>query len=359
VQLLTQELSRSGLRVRVAALYRGSGAPLAAAYGPVWQVLVDEPELTWSGYLTAFLRLVRLIRQRRPDAVIGMMPAANIITAVAARLFQIRNRIATHHQMVRTEHIVLRLADRVFGTIGLFSHVVAVSTSIGKALERYPKGYTRRLSVIPNAIEEIAPTASSENTRVRWGIDANAVVFTAIGRLSAEKNLLNTIAAVGRVPGSRLVLVGAGPLEDELVNYLSEHGLSHRVLLTGHLDHQSAIDILFASDVFLQLSFSEGRSVALLEALCAEKPIIASNIPSQAEVLALASGQSAGILCDPSNVDAIADAIRMVSDRPDLRRFLSERAASLKRKIDPIEMGRSYAALLSADRVATARTVAK
>jgi glycosyltransferase involved in cell wall biosynthesis len=106
--------------------------------------------------------------------------------------------------------------------------------------------------------------------------------------------------------------------------------------------------------VFLQLSFSEGRSVALLEALCAERPIVASDIASQAEVLSLASGQSAGILCDPSDVDAMANAIRMVSDRPDLRRFLSERAASLKPKIDPQEMGRGYAALLSPNRVATA-----
>jgi len=132
--------------------------------------------------------------------------------------------------------------------------------------------------------------------------------LTAIGRLSAEKNLLNTIAAVGRVAGCRLVLVGTGPLKDELVNYIAENGLSDRVLLTGHLDHQSAVDVLFASDVFLQLSFSEGRSVALLEALCAERPIVASDIPSQAEVLALASGQSAGILCDPSDVDAMANA---------------------------------------------------
>src|SRR5258707_1161770 len=83
VQLLAQELGRSGLRVRVAALYRGAGAPPATAYGPAWQVLVDEPELTWSGYLTAFLRLARLIRHCPPHAVIGMVPAGNNTTALA------------------------------------------------------------------------------------------------------------------------------------------------------------------------------------------------------------------------------------------------------------------------------------
>jgi glycosyltransferase involved in cell wall biosynthesis len=226
LELLTHELGRNGLRVRVAALYRGSAAsPPAGVHGAEWQVLVDLPELTWSEYLTAFVRLVQLMRQCRPAAVMGMMPAANIIAALAGRWLQIPNRTASHHQMVRTEHIALRIADRLFGTMGVFSHVVAVSTSIGDALALYPKAYRRRLSVIPNAIEAIAPTASRENTRIRWGIDPDAVILTAIGRLSVEKNLLNTIAAVARVPGCRLVLVGAGPMKDELVSYIAENGL--------------------------------------------------------------------------------------------------------------------------------------
>jgi glycosyltransferase involved in cell wall biosynthesis len=122
--------------------------------------------------------------------------------------------------------------------------------------------------------------------------------------------------------------------------------LQRRIILVGQIDHQAALDVLFASDLFVQLSFFEGRSIALLEALAARKAILASDIASQREAMIMDDGRLAGIVVDPADEDAIAAAVATITQDEGLRRELAARAGALAAGLDPAQMGRDYVALL-------------
>ena len=202
------------------------------------------------------------------------------------------------------------------------------------------------MHVIPNAIKPIFPHADKLAVRKSLGIAPDAILLAAIGRLSAEKNLLRTLAGTARVPNVNIVLVGDGPQRSEIESYVASLGLNQRIVLVGHVDHQSAIDILFAADVFVQLSHFEGRSIALLEALFAKKPILASDIEAQREVLTMDDGTLAGIVANPMDESAIAAAISTIASSERLRLELGAKAGTLAARLDLGRMGQEYVALL-------------
>jgi glycosyltransferase involved in cell wall biosynthesis len=341
LSFVNQELGKS-LELNIASLYRGSDA---SNLDFPCRVLVDREEIGFFGYLEAVIKLAKLIVVTRPAVVLTFMPAANVLGATLSFLSGTPRRISTHHQPGWTQAKLLKHVDLLLGAIGGYSHVLAVSQSIGASFERYPRSYRGRIVVIPTAVKPIAATSSREEVRRRWEIGPNETLAVAIGRFSPEKNLLNTLAAVARTPQVRFVLVGDGPLRAELEQFVRANRLGAQVIFAGHQPRQHAIDMLFAADIFIQLSHFEGRSLALLEALCAEKAIIASDIPAQREALTGKGGEAAGLLCDPNDVDAIASALRSTVSDESLRRELAGRAARIKAELDPGTMMRAYLAL--------------
>jgi glycosyltransferase involved in cell wall biosynthesis len=341
--LIANELRALGLRVEIVALYRGAkGDP----HGLDCEILVDRERLGVGGYIQAFMKLAKRMRSAPPAAVLSFMPLANVFGAISAALAGVRCRVASHHQTRTAQHVLVRVFDWIFGSFGIYRHTVAVSESVRASFSKYPRAYVDRVRVIPNAIRPISPCADRLSVRSSLGVASNAVLFSVIGRLAVQKNVLTTIAAVARVPEVCVVLVGDGPQRSDIESYIAAAGLERRVILVGQLDHQAAVDILFASDVFVQLSLFEGRSIALLEALCARKAILASNVAAQKEVITMSDGRLAGLIVDPKDEDTIAAAMSVLAKDEALRRELAARAGALAAELDPVQMGRDYVALL-------------
>jgi glycosyltransferase involved in cell wall biosynthesis len=342
---IARELKALGLQIGVVALYRGR-THCADLRGLDCDILVDRDQLSMAGYAQAFVRLNRRIKAMRPGAILCFMPAANVMGGISAALAGVRRRVASHHQTRTAQHRILRAIDRVLGSIGIYSQVITVSESVRASFSRYSPAYLNRVRVIPNAIRPIVPHVDKLTVRKSLGIAADAMLLAAIGRLSPEKNLLRTLVGMSRVQNAHLVLVGDGPQRSEIESYIASAGLERRVLLAGQVDRQAAVDILFASDVFIQLSLFEGRSIALLEALSASKPILASDIEAQREVLTMEDGTFAGMLVDPTDQDAIANAILTIANSEGLRLELGTKAGALAARLDPFRMAQDYVALL-------------
>ena len=344
LELLAHELQLRGFEIRLVAIYRGSGV---SSKPEGYDVLVDDVRLSAAGYAKAAARLIRMIRSSPPDIVLSFLPAANIIAGVASRICGVPRRIASHHSPGWVQHSLLRTMDRALGSLGFFSDIVCVSRSVEASFASYPRQYLRRISVIANGIRPVAPKLARARVRQHYGLPQDAVVFTMIGRLSEEKNVLNAVRAAARTPGAYLALAGDGPLREAVQECIRESGASERIVLVGSLDHQNAIDLLAASDVFVQISFYEGRSLAMLEAIAIGRPVIASDIPAQREALTLSNGNLAGLVCDPADIDSISAAMgRLVSDAP-LRQQLSASVSLLKDGLDLGRMGDAYASLLT------------
>lgn len=118
-------------------------------------------------------------------------------------------------------------------------------------------------------------------------------LFVTIGRFSPEKNhelLLNAFAQVLQVhPQTRLIILGDGPLRQQLEAQVNHLNIGHAVFLPGI--RPNPFPLLARSDCFVLPSKHEGQPMVLLEAMALDKPIIATNIPGVSELLAPGYGR--------------------------------------------------------------------
>lgn len=164
----------------------------------------------------------------------------------------------------------------------------------GPAVERelIAAGYPReRIHYISNGVNVSRPRDSAGRAAARAALAevhpalaapdaAPIVVYT--GRLNPVKGLDDLVAAwpdvLSRHPAARLWLVGEGPERDRLIRLSKDLGLSGHVVLPGPFDDVD--DFLQAADIFVLPSREEGMSMALLEAMAAGLPVVASAIPA-------------------------------------------------------------------------------
>jgi glycosyltransferase involved in cell wall biosynthesis len=290
-----------------------------------------------------FLRMVgallRALRRARPDAVVSFTHYANVIVQPAARALGVPVRVASQRNPASSLPRAARRLDRLLGRGGWYSANVAVSEDTRASFRRYPEAYRRRMEVIYNGVAP--PTAigsprgksrdevraeAREAARARLGLPRDVQLLTAVGRLALQKNHALLFHALVPLKGAHLALAGAGELEQELRALARELAVEERVHFLGELDREGVAELLHASDLFLMPSRFEGLSNALLEALSAGLPIIASDIPANREVLQAVDGTRAGCLLSPDDAAAWASRIRHFLHDPGVAAELGTRA---------------------------------
>ena len=129
-----------------------------------------------------------------------------------------------------------------------------------------------------------------------------------MARLAADKGLEYLIKAAAILPrtGRRMhiVIAGDGPARHRLERLAVKLGVTDRVRFLGF--REDVGDLLAASDLVVLPSLREGLSIALLEAMAAAKPIVATSIGSQREV---ASHADMALLVPPADARALSEAI--------------------------------------------------
>jgi len=176
------------------------------------------------------------------------------------------------------------------------STLVAVSHAIRRnILEAIPGLDPERCRVIHNAIdmEDLERRlAGREEARRELNLDADAFVFGTVGRLvpfKAHGELIDAFAQVhAQMPGSHLVIIGRGPLKEDLSARIARHGLQEAVKLAGFVPH--AARLMPAFDCFVLPSHNEPFGLVLLEAMTSRLPIIASTKGAAPEILPYTDG---------------------------------------------------------------------
>lgn len=172
----------------------------------------------------------------------------------------------------------------------LTSGMAAVSEDIRHRLAVYEGLSTERIEVIYNGARPVAPLSRELRQELRrsLGFGSDEVVVASVGRLDPVKNLdlfLDGIAAAaGRVPELKGLIVGDGPEAVRLRDKAGEMGLAGRVVFTGF--REDAARLVQAADLLALVSFSEGTSMALLEAMAAGLPAIVTRVGGNPEVVA-------------------------------------------------------------------------
>jgi glycosyltransferase involved in cell wall biosynthesis len=243
--------------------------------------------------------------------------------AWASRLAGIAHVITMHGGRYYAGRLQRRLAMRL--AIAASRRTVAVSASVARDLRRDLRLAESRIFTIPNGVQFVPAEPSA--LRHELCIGHGDPLLVSVGNLypvKGHQHLIDALALlIPRYPALHVAISGRGELAGALTARAHSLGLAAHVHLLGLRSDVAAI--LAAADVFVLPSLSEGLPLALLEAMLARRPIVASDVGEVGT--ALAHGD-AGILVPPGNPAELAAALDRVLSDPHRSRMMGERAAS-------------------------------
>jgi glycosyltransferase involved in cell wall biosynthesis len=234
------------------------------------------------------------------------------------------------------QHRLLRPITR---RIWLSAHrVVANSHSLrGLALSWMPEA---AIDVICNGADQ--PTAFS----IRRPIGKGVRILT-VSRLIARKGLDTLIMALARTRREDLSLeiVGEGPARDALTQLALSAGVAHRVRFHGFVDHSSLTAVYAQADIFVLASVAESCSMALLEAMAAGLPVIATRVGGTVEVV---KHEYNGLLVTPTSIEELSAALETLAGSPLLRqRFAAANRILTRERFSWNAVARRYEAIFN------------
>lgn len=325
VVLLAIGLARAGHQVRVVLLTRD---------GPLSELLNDagiEVVLIGKRFKldpSALVRLIMWFRSWQPDVVHTWLFAANSFGRVAAHRVGVPVIIASERCVDPWKQDWHFIVDR-----RLQSWTSAITTnSMGvRDFYVYHGISPDKFVIIPNGIAPISPSTSSltdrTTARQRLEIADDRKLIVAVGRLWPQKRIRDLIWAAELLGTLRqdttLVIIGDGPQRDEMLRHRDAVSHLAHVRFAGNRD--DVLQLLPHADAFWIASEYEGQSNAVIEAMQAGVPVIASNIAGNRDLVI--DGET-GCLFEVGDTGKLAEKTHELLNNPELATRLTTAAKS-------------------------------
>jgi glycosyltransferase involved in cell wall biosynthesis len=272
------------------------------------------PCRSWGAYPGALMDLTSVLRRRRVEALHCHDFTAAILGTLAATMTGIPSVLTLHgghhYREKKLRRWLLRRAARRSAS------VIAVSSETARQLTHDLSLHPEEVQVIPNG----TPMVSGEAERGRriLGTCPDTVTVLAVGRLIQVKgfDILSRAARLlqGTDARTRMVVAGDGEERRVLEGMNEEDSTGGQLSFLGMRD--DIPDLMAGADIFVMPSRSEGLPMALIEAMAAGLPVVASSVGGIPEVV---EHGVHGLLVDPEDPAALAEAIAILSSDPALR----------------------------------------
>jgi glycosyltransferase involved in cell wall biosynthesis len=197
---------------------------------------------------------------------------------------------------------------------------------------------------VPNGMPDIY---QADRIPIDWGVSVpqGAPVVGMVSRLASPKDPDTLVQAMvlvrERVRDAQLVFIGGGPDEARLRQRVQERIAAGFVHLLG--ERRDVPQLLHHLDVFVLSSRSEGHSMAVLEAMSAERAIVATRVGGNVQLL---DEGACGVLTPPGDPRAMADAIqRLLLDRSEAKRLAVAARRRFLEQFSVDKMGEAYLAI--------------
>lgn len=295
-----------------------------------WRLLATlGREVRWISDFRSLLALMRMIRRFQPDILHTHTAKAGALGRVAAYLTGVPVVVHTYHGHVLNGYFgAIRTAfyrniERALAP--LTTCLLAVSESVRQDLLGLGVGAADRIRVMPLGLE-LTPLSGALPRGVLRRLSeapADAPLVGVVGRLVPIKDLPTFLEAARRVrqevPRARFVVVGDGVERAALEDRCRRLGMDRAVRFLGWMSDMR--DVYGDLDLVVNSSLSEGTPVALIEALAAGRPVVATRVGGTPDLL---ENGRFGRLVAPVDPEALARAIVETLRAPDEARARAE-----------------------------------
>ncbi|MGQ9406681.1 glycosyltransferase [Mycolicibacterium gilvum] len=257
--------------------------------------------------LLGTLRVARILRNEHVDIVHTHLKHADVVGGLAARMAGLPS-VSTLHVIDKatSRSHLLRVRAALGARRRLAGTVIALSAA-QRQWYRDLAGAKAPITVLPNGVTEPRLTREPAAVRTELGIAPGGLLAMCVSLMRPEKGHVDLLEAMRAVPPDlqvTLALAGNGPLLDEITTTVAaDPRLSDRVRVLGF--RSDITDLIAASDFVVHPSREDALPTALISALAAARPIVATTAGGITDIVSPDCGQ----LVEPGNPEALAAAI--------------------------------------------------
>lgn len=271
---------------------------------------LDVPNVLW--------RLTKALRKLRPQILQTFLFHANIIGRIAGKFAGVPHIVSGIRVAEKQKRWHL-LLDRV--TNPLVALNVCVSNGVAEFAEKQGKLNRKKIAVIPNSVDPSLFENAQKDDLSRFGIPNDATVCLTVARLTIQKGIDVLLSAIPIIinqhPECHFLIIGDGDARPNLETQASKLGIAGHVHFGGF--QRETAPLLAASNAFILPSRWEGMSNALLEAMAAGLPIIATAVEGTTELI---QDKVNGFLVPPEDSGCLAASIcSILNDKTSAKRM--------------------------------------
>jgi glycosyltransferase involved in cell wall biosynthesis len=254
------------------------------------------------------IKLVKLLKIIKPDIIHTYLSSANSYGRIAAFLTRVPVIIASERnfpEVGKDKSLFQIYIDKILAS---FSHgIICNSTKASEILINKYSFDGRKIFTVYNGIRS-ADFAEKPEAAKKRVIARKVIGF--VGRLEPQKNhklfldIAKIILSLSYNDDIKFLIIGKGSLQKELQIYARTLGIESKVFFTGH--RHDVQELMHDMDIFMMTSLYEGMSNAIMEAMLAGLPVVASDVGGNSELVV--HGET-GFICPLNDAEAFAEKV--------------------------------------------------
>jgi len=289
-------------------------------------------EINPVGDVYSFIILLKFMLKNRFDIIHTHCSKAGFLGRVAGLFSHAKLRLHNPHCFAFTrcggkfKKLLYFNVEKLLGK--LTTKLIAVSNSEADTAINSHIIPSNKCIVIENGLSEESTNlnklliSNNSISKASLGIQEDTKIVTTVCRLVKYKGILRFLkaAACSNTPDTMFLIAGDGEYKDQAEKYIRENSLGHKVKMPGYI---SEIDKLYAiSDVVTLCSDAEGQPYALIEAMKAKRPIVATSVSGNKDLI---RNNETGLLVEPDS-QKIANAIDLLLSDKERAEIYAENA---------------------------------
>lgn len=300
--------------------------------------------------IKALLKMIKLVKAKKVSVLMTYHESSDFmgfLIAVLTNTPVISSRRDMGFKLAPRHIKVYKIINR------FFDHIVTVSSAVMQVIIKSQGARSGKISVIPNGVEPIK-TQGGKPWKGAKGFEVesesmNVCCLANIRPIKGQKFLVSAAQLVVRkFPQVRFFFVGATDIDKayygELQEQIKKLGLTGIVHFLGEIPSSHVPGLIDEMDICVLPSLSEGMSNTLLEYMAVGKPVVATTVGGNPELI---EDGKTGYLVPPQNSKSLADALLKLLNNSELRNQMGLRARErVEREFSVIRMGERYEDLL-------------